>query len=532
MAAATQRAGREVKVVDLMFENDSRSILKEVVEDFSPDIIGVSVRNIDDQNMDSPSFLLKKAKMVRKLASAFLAWIFVVLLGCQTVLPLRKSDSVVQPPEDSQVAAAWAALDRALEAFASLRVQAGWPMAYSPDLSKRWGEWSECDEWQITVQPPATPTVGAVYLRAASVTGNGRYLRIAREAADILVAGQLANGGWWHEIRLDAKGPAEHYFLNDRGDHEKADLFCTATLDDRTTQGAIDFMMQLAAETDDRRYHSSARAGLNSLLAAQYPQGGWPQHYPPGSKGYHRYLTLNDGASTDAMMTLLRGYRQYDDQRYLEAVLRAAQWLIDFQLPEPHRGWAQQYTLEGEAAPARWFEPPACCSAVTANVINTLIEVFLETGDRRYLSPIPDAIAWFEKSEIRSGVWARFYEIETNRPIYVNNKRQVIYEQVDLRPGYGWEGGYGSSAIANYRKLMRLARIGYLKDRQFSTPEEEKARFRVLERRVEDLLTRQQPEGYWIARERITCGTFVAACNILCEYLELWKKTNTRGLDL
>ena len=459
--------------------------------------------------------------------SCVFALFCMVLFSCETVSLVRKSNVATQPSEGSQAFRVQAALDRALEAFAALRVHGGWPMAYSSDLSKRWGEWSECDEWQITVQPPATPSVGAVYLRAASVTENRRYLRIAREAADILAAGQLANGGWWHEMRLDAKGPAEYYFLKDKGDRSKADLFCTATLDDRTTQGAIDFMMRIAAETGDRQYRSSARAGLDSLLSAQYPAGGWPQHYPPGSGGYHRYLTLNDGAGTDAMMTLLRGYHQYDDGRYLAAALRAAQWLIDFQLPDPHRGWAQQYTLEGEAAPARWFEPPACCSAVTANVMNTLVEIFLKTGDKRYLSPIPDAIAWLEKSEIRPGVRARFYEIGTNRPIYVNNERQVVYDQVDLRPGYGWEGGYGSSAIANYRKMMRLGRIAYTKDRQYTTLEEEQARFRTLERRVEQVLARQEPEGYWIAGERITCGAFVASCNTLCDYLELWKKRNT-----
>ncbi|MFH1740597.1 MAG: pectate lyase [bacterium] len=448
----------------------------------------------------------------------------VVLVGCQTASRGGISSAAMQLPEGSRAWNAQLAFDQGLEAFAMLRVHGGWPMAYSTDLSRRWGEFDPCDEWQITVQPPATPRVGEVYLRAAKVTGNRKYLRIAREAADILMDGQLANGGWWHEIRLDAKGPAEYYYLKDRGNHEKADLFCTATLDDRTTQGAIDFMMRIAAETGDRDYQSSAKAGLDFLLAAQYPQGGWPQHCPPGNTGYHRYLTLNDGASTDAMTTLLRGFHQYNDPRYLNAVLRAADWLIAFQLPEPHRGWAQQYALDGQAAPARWFEPPACCSAVTANVIDTLIEVYLETGDKRYLDPIPDVIAWFEKSEIRPGVWARFYEVGTNRPIYVNANREVVYEQVNLRPGYSWEGGYATAAIENYQKLMRLQRIAYLKDRQFITPEEEVTRFGTLEREVDKIAAEQTSEGYWVAGDRISCGAFVQACDSLCEYLELWGK--------
>jgi len=421
-------------------------------------------------------------------------------------------------------------LEKALDAFATLRVHGGWPMAYSDDLTKRWGEFDPCDEWQITVQPPATPTVGEVYLRAYLATGERKFLRVAKEAADILREGQLANGGWWYEIRLDAKGPAEYYYLKDRGDHEKADLFCTATLDDRATQGAIDYLMKIAAETKDRAYHESARQGLDFLLAAQYPQGGWPQHSPAESTGYHQYLTLNDRAGTDAMRTLLRGYHQYEDSRYLTAVQRAANWLIKAQLPEPHRGWAQQYTLEGEPATARWFEPPACCSAVTSDVIQILIEVYLETGDERYLKPIPDAMAWLEKSQLEPGVWARFYEIGTNRPIYVNNNREVVYEQVDLRPGYSWSGNYGVSAMENYRKLTELGKSAYLRQRDSMTPDQENQRFDELEKQTDELEASLREDGFWVSDGRVSCSEFVRDANLLCEYIELWIKVNRSAL--
>ncbi len=454
-----------------------------------------------------------------------------ILCHCQTSISrVKLQGQEVEIPEGSHTHQVLMRLDAALEAFAALRVQDGWPMAYSADLARRWGEFNECDEWQITVQPPATPTVAGVYLRAYQITGNRGYERIATAAADILREGQLANGGWWYEIRLNDKGPAEYYYLKDRGDHEKASLFCTASLDDRTSQGAINFMMEIAAMTGDRDYHESARKGLDFLLAAQYPQGGWPQLFPPGSSGYHRYLTLNDGASTNAMATLLQGDRQYEDQRYLDSVLRAAQWLIDFQLPEPHQGWAQQYTLEGKPAAARWFEPAACCSSCTAHVIRALMEVYLETGQKGYLSPIPTAIEWLRQSEIRSGIWARFYEIGTNRPIYVSEDRKVVYEAENLRPGYAWEVGAPASAIDEYEKMMRLGRMAYLKDRKFQTREEEDLRYLELQRAVDDVLARQREDGLWVADGRVSCQAFVSNCRILCEYLELWKKRNAGAL--
>ena len=64
VAAATRKAGHEVAMVDLMAEKDVRSVLKEAIEGFCPNLIGISVRNIDDQNMENPRFLLDPIKEI------------------------------------------------------------------------------------------------------------------------------------------------------------------------------------------------------------------------------------------------------------------------------------------------------------------------------------------------------------------------------------------------------------------------------------------------------------------------------------
>jgi len=64
VAAATRKSGHEVAMLDLQVEKDTRSVLQETIEAFRPDIIGISVRNIDDQNMENPKFLLEKAKKI------------------------------------------------------------------------------------------------------------------------------------------------------------------------------------------------------------------------------------------------------------------------------------------------------------------------------------------------------------------------------------------------------------------------------------------------------------------------------------
>jgi radical SAM superfamily enzyme YgiQ (UPF0313 family) len=64
VAAATRKSGHEVAMLDLQVEKDTRSVLQETIEASRPDIIGISVRNIDDQNMENPKFLLEKAKKI------------------------------------------------------------------------------------------------------------------------------------------------------------------------------------------------------------------------------------------------------------------------------------------------------------------------------------------------------------------------------------------------------------------------------------------------------------------------------------
>jgi radical SAM superfamily enzyme YgiQ (UPF0313 family) len=63
VAAATRNAGHDVRVLDLMAENDSEPLIRAAIASFSPDVIGISVRNIDDQ-MRGGRFLLDEARLV------------------------------------------------------------------------------------------------------------------------------------------------------------------------------------------------------------------------------------------------------------------------------------------------------------------------------------------------------------------------------------------------------------------------------------------------------------------------------------
>ncbi len=65
VAAAAEHAGHEVRLLNLMTNDDLRELkLENAVSGFDPELVGISVRNIDDQCMKSPRFLLDAVKNV------------------------------------------------------------------------------------------------------------------------------------------------------------------------------------------------------------------------------------------------------------------------------------------------------------------------------------------------------------------------------------------------------------------------------------------------------------------------------------
>jgi radical SAM superfamily enzyme YgiQ (UPF0313 family) len=64
VAASSQKAGHEAAFLDLMTEEAAQGIVEATIRDFRPELIGISVRNIDDQDMENPSFLLEPVKKI------------------------------------------------------------------------------------------------------------------------------------------------------------------------------------------------------------------------------------------------------------------------------------------------------------------------------------------------------------------------------------------------------------------------------------------------------------------------------------
>lgn len=65
VAAAARNAGHDVRVLDLMAEGDTETLVREAVASFAPGVIGISVRNIDDQINDGRFLLDGVGNVVR-----------------------------------------------------------------------------------------------------------------------------------------------------------------------------------------------------------------------------------------------------------------------------------------------------------------------------------------------------------------------------------------------------------------------------------------------------------------------------------
>jgi len=353
----------------------------------------------------------------------------------------------------------------ALDAMKELQRNGGWAMAWAEDGSATFGEWLLRENDIVTVQPPATPGIGMSYLKAYKVLNDPDYLEKALQAGDALINGQLEHGGFPQEFYPDLREQDSTWFQDSKNDMwvpqvPGADIFLKrgpGTFDDKTTQFATQFLVKLWKVSGEERFGNATRRSANFMLEAQYSNGCWPQKYPL-QDNYTRYITLNDAAMMDVMRTLFILWESLGDIQYYEAALRGADCLLELQGDPPQAGWAQQYTSDGKFGWGRPWEPPSLSSRASINVLEVLLEVYMKTGDKRYLEKGYRTFEWLLNSQLNNGKWAMYYEYGTNKPIYAGADREITYqykEALEYHPGYSWHGNYIDPDLKeNYEKLL------------------------------------------------------------------------------
>jgi hypothetical protein len=306
-----------------------------------------------------------------------------------------------------------------------------------------------------------------------------------------------------------------------------------------------------ALQQKDAAIHEASAFALDALLEAQYPNGAWPQRFdrPPDpdrfpvrkasypeawprthpAQDYRGYYTFNDNLVADLIDTLLEAERVYGEAKYRRAVNKAGGFILLAQMPEPQPAWAQQYDAAMRPAWARKFEPPSVTGGESQGVLRTLLRLYRETGEKKYLEPVPRAVAYLRRSALPDGRLARFYELKTNKPLYFTTTYELTDKDDDLPTHYAFKVGNGLEAIAReYERLSRLSPDELKKP----TPPARPAATEALATRVKAVLAALDEQGRWVENGRlrhhgpddptrrvIDCRTFIRNVGLLSTYL-------------
>lgn len=299
--------------------------------------------------------------------------------------------------------------------------------------------------------------------------------------AEKILIYQLPNGGWGKQ--LDDKSVVNYNLPIDKDllKKIKATGDDHATIDNNATSREINALISAYATTKNLQYLTSAEKGIHYLLQMQYENGGFPQYYP--NKGlYRKQVTYNDNAMINALTVLYNvaegknGFGAVNSkfkEKSKIAVQKGVECIIKTQVLQ--KGvpsiWADQYneiTLQPEKA--RAFEPVSLATAESVGIVRFLMQQPVTPEIKK---SIQAAVKWFTENDIEgysynvvkqngktvrvlaedknSVIWARFYDINTNKPLFGDRDGSVKYNYNEVseerRNGYSWFGDFANKLV-------------------------------------------------------------------------------------
>lgn len=312
--------------------------------------------------------------------------------------------------------------------------------------------------------------------------------------AEKMMVYQLPNGGWGKHnsdkknVDYTKKIDAKLLKIIKANDND------LATIDNNATSKEINSLIKAYGTTKNPAYLKSAEKGIEYLLSMQYENGGFPQYFP-NSAIYRKQVTYNDNAMINALTILYNvseGKEGFDavDQKLKEkskiAVQKGLDCILKTQVMQNGKLsiWADQYnevTLVPEKA--RAFEPMSLATGESVGILKFLM---MQPVTPEIEKSIRFAVQWFDESRIKdhtyqvsregekairtlsrkegSSVWARFYDIPTNKPVFGDRDGSVKfnYEEVseERRMGYSWYNEAGTKLIDNdYPKWLKRNKL-------------------------------------------------------------------------
>jgi len=268
----------------------------------------------------------------------------------------------------------------------------------------------------------------------------------ARRLADVILSYQTPSGGWSKHTGYSV-GPRKPGMQWTSQNMPGERPHYVATFDNRSTTEQLYFLAYVwdATQRDDCKV--AFLKGLDFVLSAQFPNGGWPQVYPLEG-GYHDDITFNDDAMTRVVRLLhaIDAREPYfsfvDDGRREKAAAALAagvRCILKLQIEQDGAKsvWCAQFDpITLQPSNARKFEPATLSGGESANVLEFLMSISDPSPET--IAAIESGLAWFEKHKItdikksqRDGIttyetdpsstevyWARFYDLKTGKPVF------------------------------------------------------------------------------------------------------------------
>ncbi len=295
----------------------------------------------------------------------------------------------------------------------------------------------------------------------------------AARIADQVLLYQKDNGGWEKNLDMAAMlTEAEKSALI------KSKNSGETTIDNQATFTQIRFLgkiitASLLKQTPPNnfpKYKESFNKGLDFLFAAQYENGGYPQFFPL-KKGYYSHITFNDDAMIGVLKLMREVSKKSDDFLFVDeprrikaaaAVEKASPLILKTQveISGEKTVWSAQYDeVTLKPAAARKFEPVSLTAGESVAIVRFLM--LDSKPDQNEIDAIEAAVKWFRANKIegirwvrKNGensvvkdktappIWARFYQMETMKPIFIGRDTVIKYDVMEIeaerRNGYAW----------------------------------------------------------------------------------------------
>lgn len=325
-------------------------------------------------------------------------------------------------------------------------------------------------------------TTSAIISKAAT---NFSDLDAAVTLADNYITWQMNHGGW--DKKIDGKTAwTENQKKNKGSGWTGANGELIGTIDNDATYTQIRHIAAVYREVPDAKYQESVLKGLDFLFNLQYESGGFAQVYPKRGN-YSDNVTFNDNAMINVLYTLedaLYGRYPFDSDiipaeykvKLEDSINRAIDYILKAQITSQGKltAWCAQHDpVTYEPVSARAYELASISGSESVPIIQFLmnqeqtpeikaaVEAALlwfaesEVKDTEYVRKASDGVYFKEKSG--TSTWYRFYEIDTNLPIFCDRdgimKHDILEIGEERRHGYAWAGTWGKKILDAYNKF-------------------------------------------------------------------------------